>query len=252
MWDMPITIEIVDKSINENVFNLLFSYFEKIDSIFNVYRESSEISKINRGEIPKKNWSLEIREVLAICESTKLLSNGYFEHVRNGMINPLGIVKGWAIKKASDVLLKMGHENYYLDAGGDVQTHGCNSLGERWKVGIRNPFNRFENVKILSLTNCGIATSGNYIRGNHIYNPQSSNKYTAEIVSLTIIGPDVFEADRFATPAFAMGRRGIYFIEDLPGFEGYMIDDQGKATYTSGFERYVLGGKNSSYPPLNP
>jgi len=50
----------------------------------------------------------------------------------------------------------------------------------------------------------------------------------------------VFEADRFATAAFAMGRKGIQFIEELPGFEGYMIDAQARATYTSGFERYVL------------
>jgi hypothetical protein len=37
-----------------------------------------------------------------------------------------------------------------------------------------------------------------------------------------------------------MGKKGIYFIEQLPGFEGYMIDASAQATYTSGFERYVL------------
>ena len=47
------------------------------------------------------------------------------------------------------------------------------------------------------------------------------------------------EANRFATAAFAMGPAGINFIEQLPGFEGYMIDPGGMATYTSGFERYV-------------
>jgi hypothetical protein len=37
-----------------------------------------------------------------------------------------------------------------------------------------------------------------------------------------------------------MGRMGVAFVEGLDGFEGYMIDAQGIATYTSGFERYVL------------
>jgi hypothetical protein len=32
---------------------------------------------------------------------------------------------------------------------------------------------------------------------------------------------------------------GIAFIEELEGFEGYMIDQKGMATYTSGFEEYV-------------
>jgi len=57
---------------------------------------------------------------------------------------------------------------------------------------------------------------------------------------VTVIGPNVYEADRFATAAFAMGRKGIEFIEKLVDFEGYMIDAQARATFTSGFERYVL------------
>ena len=54
-----------------------------------------------------------------------------------------------------------------------------------------------------------------------------------------MVGPDIYEADRFATAAFAMGPAGINFIEQLPGLEGYMIDPNEIATYTSGFERYV-------------
>ena len=45
-------------------------------------------------------------------------------------------------------------------------------------------------------------------------------------MSITVIGPDVLEADRFATAAFAMGKDGIMFIEQLPGFEGYSIDPE--------------------------
>ena len=84
-----------------------------------------------------------------------------------------------------------------------------------------------------------MATSGTYVRGQHIYNPKNSDQPVTGIVSLTVIGPDIYEADRFATAAFAMGPAGIIFIEQLAGFEGYMIDPNGLATYTSGFERYV-------------
>ncbi len=59
------------------------------------------------------------------------------------------------------------------------------------------------------------------------------------VVSLTVVGPNIYEADRFATAAFAMGEAGIMFIEKLPGFEGYMVNDNGIATFTSGFEKYV-------------
>jgi thiamine biosynthesis lipoprotein ApbE len=73
----------------------------------------------------------------------------------------------------------------------------------------------------------------------------TSTPAPTDVVSLTVIGPNVYEADRFATAAFAMGKKGIYFIEQLPGFEGYMIDTSAQATYTSGFERYVLQHDNT-------
>ena len=84
----------------------------------------------------------------------------------------------------------------------------------------------------------GMATSGTYIRGQHIYNPLDDKEIT-EIVSLTVIGPNVYEADRFATAAFAMGKEGINFIERTAELEGYIIHKDGIATLTSGFEKYV-------------
>ena len=92
---------------------------------------------------------------------------------------------------------------------------------------------------VLSVSNRGVATSGTYVRGQHIYNPKQADRLITDIVGLTVIGPDIYEADRFATAAFAMGREGIHFIERLEGFEGYMIDRDGQATLTSGFTRYV-------------
>lgn len=95
-------------------------------------------------------------------------------------------------------------------------------------------------MKVLALTQQGIATSGTAARGQHIYDPYHRSRPLTDIASITVIGPNIYEADRFATAAFAMGRKGIQFIERLTGFEGYMIDADGCATFTSGFERYVL------------
>jgi len=54
-----------------------------------------------------------------------------------------------------------------------------------------------------------------------------------------VVGPNIYEADRFATAGFAMGKNGILFIEKTPGIEGYMITKEGLATETSGFHRYT-------------
>jgi len=92
----------------------------------------------------------------------------------------------------------------------------------------------------LSVTDRGVATSGTYVRGQHIYNPLDEDQLITDVLSLTVIGPDIYEADRFATAAFAMGRNGINFIECLEDFEGYMIDKNKLATFTTGFEKWVL------------
>ena len=133
----------------------------------------------------------------------------------------------------------MGYSTFYVDAGGDIQSHGVNTKGEKWSVGIRNPFNLKEIVKVIYPRGSGVATSGTYIRGQHIYNPHAPEEVLDDIVSLTVIGPDVLDVDRFSTGAFAMGREGINFIEKLPDFEGYAIDSKGIATLTSGFETYT-------------
>jgi FAD:protein FMN transferase len=237
---MPVTLEVVDESASESLFDEVFNYFHTIDDKFSTYKDQSEISRLNRGDLKLDEASDEMKLIFELAEQTHRESNGYFDIHHNRIIDPSGIVKGWAIYNAAEIMSKKGFQNFYVDAGGDIQMSGNNSKGEKWRVGIRNPFNLDEIVKVLSVTDCGVATSGTYVRGQHIYNPLDAGKDITDILSLTVIGPDVYEADRFATAAFAMGRSGIDFIEALPGFEGYMIDKDKQATYTTGFARFVL------------
>ncbi len=181
-----------------------------------------------------------MRAIFVLAEQTRLETGGYFDIRHEGMYDPSGVVKGWAISNAAAILREQGAQSFYIDAGGDIQMAGSNGQEGKWRVGIRNPFNPSEIVKVLFLTDCAVATSGTYIRGQHIYNPHDDAGPLTEILSLTVIGPDICDADRFATAAFAMGRHGIFFVESLSGFEGYMIDQDGRATFTTGFERFVL------------
>lgn len=232
---MPVTLEIDDRKADKKIFEKVFSYFQYVDEKFSPFKSTSEVSLINSGRISKNKYSNDMKEILLLADQTKKEADGYFDIVTGeGTINPSGIVKGWAIRNAAQILLKENFKTFYVDAGGDIEAYG-----KFWKVGIRNPFNRRENVKVVYIKDRGIATSGTYIRGDHIYNPRDDHKPANGIASLTVIGPDVYEADRFATAAFAMGHNGINFIEKLRGFEGYMIDKVGLATMTSGFERYT-------------
>lgn len=237
---MPVAVEIIGAAAGDEAFDETFAYFDYIDGKFSTYKDNSEISKINRKEIMEKDWSKDMKEIFYLSEKTKQETGGFFNiKTPGGKYDPSGIVKGWAIRNAAKILEKRGLEDFYVEAGGDIQTSGKNEKGKKWRIGIRNPFDKSKIVKVIAVSGEGVATSGTYERGEHIYNPKNGKAPTG-IVSLTVVGPNVYEADRFATAAFAMGKEGINFIEKTPDLEGYMIDKNGTATMTSGFSKYAV------------
>ncbi len=234
---MPITVELVGhRPDREAMLADTFAHFTAIDEQFSTYKGTSEISRFNRGECTEAELSPDLRKIFALGETTRLETRGFFDMRRpDGLIDPSGIVKGWAIRNAAEALRARGFDNFYVEAGGDIQTAGIDARGLPWAIGIRSPFAVHEIVKVLFPRGKGVATSGTSIRGQHIYDPHAPSMPLTEVVSLTVIGPDILEADRFATAAFAMGSAGIGFIERLDGFEGYEIQANGMARATTGF-----------------
>ncbi len=239
LMGMPIIVEVVDSHVTAADMKMVFDYFRAVDKRFSTYKKKSEISQINNGSLKKEDASDDMKEIFELAEKTKQETQGYFDIFHKGTCDPSGLVKGWAIAGAAQLLQEKGFQNFSINVGGDMHVSGKNRHGQNWRIGIQHPEKINAIVKVITGTNMGVATSGTYIRGQHIYNPKRSGELITDVVSLTVIGPNIFDADRFATAAFAMGRDGIHFIEQLKNFEGYMIDKQGIATYTSGFERYV-------------
>jgi FAD:protein FMN transferase len=236
---MPVTVFIRDEHASEQDVMAVASWFEAVNQRFSPFLSTSEVSRLNDGAIDRDQASEELDNILQLCEQTKTETGGYFDVCRNGRIDPSGLVKGWAIEKASIMLSERGFAHYFVEAGGDVQAVGLGPNDQPWKVGIRNPFKRDEQVKVLALSDRGVATSGTAVRGQHIYNPLQNVPVSTDVVSLTVIGPSIYDADRMATAAFAMGSEGILFLAGQPDLEAYAIRADGMAEYTKGFSRYV-------------
>jgi thiamine biosynthesis lipoprotein len=228
-------VAIVDAAAAPGDLDAVFGFFTAADRRFSPFLPDSELCRRNRGEADEA--SPDMREILAVAEKSRERTNGYFDIRRpDGLVDTSGIVKGWAIRKGARLLWERGLRNFTVEIGGDIQTSGSNRDGHDWRVGIRSPFDETV-VKIVYPRGGGVATSGSYHQGAHIYDPHGG---TPEgLVSLTVIGPDILEADIAATAGFAMGRDGICFIERSEGFEGYAIDAAGMATMTSGLARYL-------------
>ncbi len=242
MMGMPITVSIppmLGIEAPEEVFQAIFAFFREVDETFSPFRPQSEVSRIGRGEEAIEDASPRMREVLRICDETTRQTDGYFSAWYGGRFDPSGVVKGWAIRGASRLLDELGYMSHCIDAGGDIEARGTNAEGKPWEIGIRNPFDPATIIKVLHLTDRGIATSGTYFRGDHIFNPKTGQPVKGGVASLTVVGFDVCEADRLTTPAFAMGEQGIGFLASTPGIDAYIVDSVGIALFTPGLARYM-------------
>ncbi|HSX24885.1 MAG TPA: FAD:protein FMN transferase, partial [Candidatus Andersenbacteria bacterium] len=235
---MPARIEVVDPHVREKDIDEIIEYFDSIDRRFSTYKQDSELSRINAGAISPDQYSKDMQTIFALCEQTRLETNGYFDIHSNTILDPSGLVKGYAIWQASQQLQNKGYMNTYVEIGGDIQVFGTDQHHTPWAIGIRNPFQKDEIIKVVHLIDAGIATSGTSERGTHIYDP-IHKKDADEIASITVIAPSVYDADRYATAAFAMGENGISWINDQPGYEGYAVTKDKRGVYTNGFSSYV-------------
>ena len=139
-------------------------------------------------------------------------------------INLSSIAKGYGIDMIGKKLNKLGIENYLIDIGGDILTHGVNSKNQNWVIGIENPNLKKKLIKeIVNVTNKGIATSGdykNYYKENgkqysHIINPNTGKPIRHQTKSVTVVHNNAMIADGWATALLAMGSlKGLKLSEE--------------------------------------
>ncbi len=231
---MPVTVEVMDEGVTDSLLDAVFSDFRHLDAVFSTYREESVVSRINRADIRLEEGGELVQLAASLCRSYERDTGGAFSAWRGGLFDPSGLVKGWAIDRACSILSTAGCRNFYVDGAGDAQTRGMNG-GTPWRVGIRHPWQPDRIVRVIVAHDLAVATSGTYEKGLHIVDPRTGLP-AAELVSLTVVGPDIVEADVYATAAFAMGRAGLEFIINRPPYEAYAIEPDGIATFTPGFD----------------
>jgi FAD:protein FMN transferase len=169
---------------------------------------------------------------------------------KKGMLIDLGgIAKGYAADKAAETLKKQGVRSGLVAVAGDIKAFGLKPDGKPWKIGIRNPEARDKEDDILAtieLEDMAISTSGDYERFfisggkkyHHLLNPKTGLP-AQECRSVSIITKEGAFTDAFATGIFILGpEQGLKVFEKL-GFEGMIIDSQGKRHLTQGIRNKI-------------
>lgn len=233
---MPVTVDVRDDEVDADVLERMFDWLRFVDTTFSTYKDESEISRLNRGELALDEVHPDVREVLDRCESLRLETNGYFD-VRAASaeaIDPSGLVKGWAVDRAAALLDDAGIRNYAVNVAGDMRLRGRAVPEPCWSVGIQHPLERSSIAAVVEANDLAIATSGAYARGDHVLDPHT-RRPPSGVLSVTITGPELATADAYATAAFAMGETGIHWAAGLDGYEAMTMLADGRVLSTPGF-----------------
>jgi thiamine biosynthesis lipoprotein len=151
-----------------------------------------------------------------------------------GGVDPSGYVKGWAADVVADRLVKQGFENVSINAAGDLSCRGLQEPDQPWVVGIRSPFDDQAIIGSSEVFNTSMATSGEYERGKHIFNPFTNDR-KLNLVSASVIGPDGGLADALATALLIVGLDGVQWFKEFPGWSGFLIDPDTVHTFGPAF-----------------
>lgn len=108
---------------------------------------------------------LSARSLAVLCGCTRFNGWAFDPWAVAGGFDPSGYVKGWAADRAAAILLVAGCENVHVNAAGDLTLHGGvveKGVVGPWKIGVVNPDNRQEILRIYEISDVVIATSGTY------------------------------------------------------------------------------------------
>ena len=137
------------------------------------------------------------------------------------------VVKGLAIDLAAKELGECA--GFYINAGGDILTHGLNEKNQPWHVGIEHPTDPDQLIGTLYLTDGAVCTSGLAKRRSPtvegispIIHPKTGKK-PQELLSTTVIAPFAMLADTFSTAAFILGpKKGLHLLKKA-NLDGFLI-----------------------------
>ncbi len=208
---------------------------QRADALFSTYKPDSPINQLRRGEIDEAALPEPMGSVLERCRELRELSAGWFDPWRvPGGVDPTGYVKGWAAEQALAVLATIA-PCVIVNAAGDLVVSAALPGGHPVRAGIVDPANPHQILVIAEVT-AALATSGTAERGAHLFDP-FAGRAQVKAASASVCGADLGTADALATALAVAGRQGLAIIEQIPGYEALVIEEDGHQLVTSGFPR---------------
>jgi thiamine biosynthesis lipoprotein len=201
------------------------------DRVFSTYRDDSVVSRLARGELEVDDCPGVVREVLALGERARVESGGAFDVRRpspdgSRVLDPSGVVKGWAVERAAAHLRDLDDTDVCLSAGGDMVCFVADDDRPEWRVGVEDPHDPSRVLAVIPVRRGAVATSGHAHRGHHVVDARTGQP-PAGVASVTVIAVDLTWADLDATAAYALGDGAVEWLRTRPGRAALVVRPDG-------------------------
>lgn len=163
------------------------------------------------------------------------------EFERPGVVINLGSIgKGYAIDRAAALIRDHWWPTSALVHGGRSSLYALGSppgrIGDRWEVGLRNPFDPEKPLGMLRLRNRGMGTSGASFQRfevdgrvyGHILDPRTGEPGQGA-ASVTVLAPAAAQADALSTAFYLLGPAGAAdYVDKHPEIGAlFVLEDPG-------------------------
>lgn len=236
---MPFTVQVKLPSSDRAASEAVHAFHRELlwaDEVFSLFKEDSQLSRLNRGEMAVDECAPEMLEIMQACEWYRSATHGGFDARRPDHLDPSGIVKGWAVARGSHALEQLGAAAWMIGAAGDILVSG---EGTEWRLGIADPRVKGDptgtpviDVVALGGEHRALATSGVAQHGLHIWDP-ATGLGAQHYVQVSVVGPDMVTADAWATAIAAGGEHVLSAALD-EGLEVLVITkDHGDGSFAA-------------------
>jgi FAD:protein FMN transferase len=233
---MPISLALrgrhADDRYGEAAWARALATLHEADRVFSTYRPDSHVCRLDRGEVTVADCPPEVGEVLALGELARVQSGGAFDVRRpdaagRAVLDPSGVVKGWAVQRAAHAFDALADTDFCLSAGGDMVCRVTDRDRPEWRIGIEDPDDPSRLVAVVPLRNGALATSALTHRGAHIVDARTGD-VPAAVSSVTVVADDLTWADIDATAAFARGSDALRWLGSRAGRRGVVVWSDGR------------------------
>ena len=199
----------------------------EVDAVFSTYRPDSVVSRLGRGELDPADCPPEVAEVLALGEQARRDSGGAFAVRRRGpdgteVLDPSGVVKGWAGERAAVALRSLPDTDFCLSLGGDLVCRTLDAGSPPWRIGIEDPADPRRLLAVVPVPTGAVATSGTAHRGRHLVDARTGAPPEG-VMSVTVVAASLTDADVDATAAYTRGTDAARWLETREGRSGLVV-----------------------------